>query len=133
MEDVLKFLLVAAVLVVAFVRQVRKETQKKAARKPVVPAPEAPSPHPRREDEDSTYGGYIPEGPDPAPEPAPAPSPRPTLLSEAEGQRTTWSRQPRQPEETTAPQAEADDDFHIRSAEEARRAIVWGEILARKY
>lgn len=38
----------------------------------------------------------------------------------------------RQEPDGNAP-ADSNDDFTIRSAEEARRAIIWGEILQRKY
>ena len=130
MEDVLKFLLVAAVLVMAFIRQVRKEAQKKAPQQPAVPLPDEASPLPHPEKEDHTYGGYIPQGP--APEPKPAPRPRPML--NLEGQRTTRTRQPEKSDKAPSLQEKAgDEDFRIQSVEEARRAIIWGEILSRKY
>ena len=69
MEDILKFLLVAGVLVVAFIRQAKKEAQKKqTSLPPFMPQPEAPSAPLPDEPKDRTYDGYIPEGP--APEPA---------------------------------------------------------------
>ena len=115
MEDILKFLVVAAVLVVAFVRQTRKEARKKAARRPAVPPP--------RPQADATYGGFIPEGPAPD-EPAPR----------AEGQRSTPTAPPAAaPAPPAAPDEGPASDYAIRTADEARRAIVWGEILRRKY
>ena len=136
MEDFLKFVLVAAVLVVAFIQQTRKETQKKkknAPRPPVMPQPEpVSSPLPEGQ-ESQTYGGYIPEGP--APEPAAPPRPK----AKRKAAQTFAEAKPKQNIATASPPVATPDtendasDYSIHSAEEARRAIIWSEILTRKY
>lgn len=129
MEDFLKFVLVAAVLIGAFVRQTRKEAQKKASQRPAVPRREKPATPPSPRQEDRTYGGYIPEGP----APKPATPTRPRTVLPAEGQRTTSAPRPATPPPATGPEKDAAGDFRLHSAEEVRRAIIWGEILQRKY
>ena len=131
MEDILKFLLIAAILIVAFVRQARKEAQKKAPQKTVPPISGETSPLPDYPEESGTYGGYIPEGP--ASEPAPSPILQPRSMPSSEGQRTTKERQPQKSDKATPPRGKAAEDFRIHSAEEARRALIWSEILTRKY
>lgn len=132
MEDFLKFVLVAAVLVVAFIQQTRKEAQKKkknAPRPPVMPQPEpVSSPLPEGQ-ESQTYGGYIPEGP--ASEPPTPPRPKP----KRNPARTFAKAEPKQNIPVPPPPATEDGttDYQIHSAEEARRAIIWSEILTRKY
>ncbi|MBU3814773.1 MAG: hypothetical protein H9791_09800 [Candidatus Bacteroides intestinipullorum] len=134
MEDILKFLLVAAVLIVAFVRQAKKEARKQTAPPPpVMPQPEITSSPLPEESKDQTYGGYIPEGP--APEPQDPPRPK----AKRKPAQTFAKTSPKQnistpPPPTATPVAkEGATDYQIRSAEEARRAIIWGEILTRKY
>ena len=119
MEDFLKFVLVAAVLVVAFIQQTRKEAQKKkknAPRPPVMPQPEPVS-------------SPLPEGP--ASEPPTPPRPK-TKRNPA---RTFAKAEPKQNIPVPPPPATEDGttDYQIHSAEEARRAIIWSEILTRKY
>lgn len=72
--------------------------------------------------------------------PTVAPQPKP-FLSEPHPKddaplkkRTTPNKQPDIPAPPTIePLPEAESDFAIHSAEEARKAIIWGEILQRKY
>ena len=146
MEDILKFLLVAGVLVVAFIRQAKKEAQKKqTSLPPFMPQPEAPSAPLPDEPKDRTYDGYIPEGP--APEPVAPPRPKAKrkaaqTFAEAKPKQNIATASPpvATPDTATAsppvatPDTENDaSDYSIHSAEEARRAIIWGEILNRKY
>ncbi|HIY88660.1 MAG TPA: hypothetical protein H9824_08160 [Candidatus Bacteroides pullicola] len=134
MEDILKFLLVAGVLVVAFIRQAKKEAQKKqTSLPPFMPQPEAPSAPLPDEPKDRTYDGYIPE--EPAPEPAAPPRPK----AKRKAAQTFAKAKPKQNIAAASPSVATPDtendasDYNIRSAEEARRAIIWGEILNRKY
>lgn len=118
MEDILKFLLVAGILIVSFVLQMKKEAQKKASsQRPVVPQPETEPSTPSDNHSKETYGGYIPEGPAPAP-PQIKKNKRPDLVT---------------PPPTEPAKSENETDFCIHSTEEARRAIIWSEILTRKY
>ncbi|MCL1616044.1 hypothetical protein M3090_06505 [Bacteroides sp. ET71] len=129
MEDFLKFLLVAAVVVIGIVRQSQKEAKKKAAQQPPRPQADTVPPFPTPEEEDGTYGGYIPVGPASKPEPAVRPKP----VTRPEGLRTTT--QPKAPGTPTpgTPNNTDADDYQLRSPDDVRRAIVWSEILKRKY
>ena len=125
MEDVLKFLVIAAVIAIGIVRQYKKEAQQKnttAAPTGMPPAPEvmeagSPVPH-RRAVPDSEP--FIPHY-----EPAKA-TPKKAHRNARPAPAGTTPPAP--------PAAEtADTEYAIRSAEDARKAIVWGEILRRKY
>ena len=70
MEDVFKFLLVAAVIVIGLVKQFKKEANKNADKSPDIPMPDVDNPLPEYWGGD-TYGGFIPEGPKPAEKPKP--------------------------------------------------------------
>ncbi|HIZ32106.1 MAG TPA: hypothetical protein H9814_00965 [Candidatus Bacteroides merdigallinarum] len=135
MEEFLKFLLVAAVLVVAFIRQTRKEAQKKQAPlPPFMPQTEAPASPLPDEEKDQTYGGYIPEGPAPEPATPSKPERKPHIANASAKERPRQSAPKPTPPPATAPTAEdGTTDYQIHSAEEARRAIIWSEILTRKY
>ncbi len=62
MEDVFKFLLVAAVIVIGLVKQFKKEANKNADKSPDIPMPDVDNPLPEYWGGD-TYGGFIPEAP----------------------------------------------------------------------
>ena len=62
MEDVFKFLLVAAVIATGLIRQFKKETNKNADKSPGIPMPDVDNPLPENWG-GGTYGGFIPEGP----------------------------------------------------------------------
>ena len=64
MEDIFKFLLIAGIIVISFVRQAKKEAKKKAGNSPAMPVFDEENPLPESWS-DGTYGGYIPEGPKP--------------------------------------------------------------------
>lgn len=147
MEDVFKFLLVAAFIIIGLARQFKKETGGNAGENPGTPVPDAdehpgtPAPdgglslpgHRRdntyRHPEDSTYGGYIPESPPPVKKPEPAHR----SYAPPKNKRACGKASP--PPSASLPQEpdEATSEYGIHSAEEARRAIIWSEILQRKY
>ena len=135
MEEFLKFLLVAGVLVVAFIRQAKKEARKKqASLPPFMPQPETPSAPLSDESKDRTYDGYIPEGPAPAPAAPPKPKGKPNFATASAKERPRQSAPVTPPPPAATPDTGGDaSDYSIRSAEEERRAIIWGEILNRKY
>lgn len=135
MEEFLKFLLVAGVLAVAFIRQAKKEARKKqASLPPFMPQPETPSAPLSDESKDRTYDGYIPEGPAPAPAAPPKPKGKPNFATASAKERPRQSAPVTPPPPAATPDTGGDaSDYSIRSAEEARRAIIWGEILNRKY
>lgn len=128
MEEVFKFLSIIAIIVVGIVMQVRKEAKKNAGSAPGMPMDNAPSGLPDY-GPDETYGGFIPQGP----KPATAPAAKKNKKSSSRIQSTL----PPQPKETPPAEVTQDADnpseFSIRSAEEARHAIIWSEILQRKY
>lgn len=116
MEDIVKFLLVIGFIVIGIAKQYKKEADKEA--EPDMPVPDEPLPDLQKGD--TTCGGYIPEGPKTV-KPVPKPRKAPPRSAPA----TPPLAEPQTPEETS--------EFNIRSAEEARKAIIWSEILNRKY
>ena len=125
MEDVLKFLVIIAVIAVGIVKQYNKEARKKnttAAPAGMPPVPEDADtdsplpPHRTTADSEPFIPRYEPARPAP-------PKPRRTAKPKA-------TQAPPPPPQ--APDS-VEGEYAIRSAEDARRAIVWGEILKRKY
>ena len=116
MEDVMQFLLVAGILAFGIYKQFNKEKSKKPEKSMPMPTPEYE---------------YEPEFEKPVifekPQKKTVPPPKPSLPQE--GIRNTHA-----PNNISEPIKEADrSEFSIQSAEEARRAIIWSEILQRKY
>ena len=112
MEDIFKFLLVIGIIAVGFVRQAKKEANKKTGGSPVMPMP----------DEDSPF-----------PETIITPQKK---TKKTEKKHKPAKKQPfiQQDTDNTLPEpVDASSEFEIHSAEEARKAIIWGEILQRKY
>ena len=79
MEDVFKFLLVAAVIVIGLVKQFKKEANKNADKSPDIPMPDVDNPLPEYWGGD-TYGGFIPGGPKKSPSRYPNRLPNPSTL-----------------------------------------------------
>lgn len=143
MEDIFKFLLVIGVIVVGLVKQVKKEAKKQADSKPASPIPHTGNPIPESWN-DETYGGYIPKGPSdetiapPASTKKPKPSKSkpfiPLNMADNSDQRFHTSlKQTISAPEAIAEEVNEPSEFEIHSIEEARRAIIWSEILQRKY
>lgn len=148
MEDVFKFLFVAGVIIFSIVKQARKEAKKNADNAPDMSMPDEATPLPENWGE-GTYGGYIPEGPKaeaiPVEEAPVRPkrrkkhSPKPFIpprnIDSASHRSTSSSFQNASPPDNSSlenvPTPNA--DFDIRSIEEVRKAIIWSEILQRKY
>lgn len=119
MEDVLQFLLVAGILAFGIFKQFNKEKAKKQENGSPMPVPEY---------------DYEPEFEE-------------TVLFEEPKRKMTVHPKPALPKEgvrsTYVPiaqsktikkaKASGKKEFSIQSAEEARRAIIWSEILRRKY
>ncbi|WP_294617120.1 hypothetical protein [uncultured Bacteroides sp.] len=126
MEDIFKFLLIAGIMIISFVRQAKKEAKKKAGNTPAVPVPDEGRPFPETLN-DEIYGGYIPE------------SPKPVTVVARKKTEKKHKPAPKQPfiqpntDNTLSEPADVPSEFEIHSAEEARKAIIWGEILQRKY
>ncbi|WP_342985031.1 hypothetical protein [Bacteroides uniformis] len=120
MEDVFKFLLVAAVIVIGLVKQFKKEANKNADKSPDIPMPDVDNPLPEYWGGD-TYGGFIPEGPKPVSKPS------------AKSKHTSIKASPPSPASRPQESDEVTSEYGIHSAEEARKAIIWSEILQRKY
>ena len=92
MEDVFKFLLVAAVIVIGLVKQFKKEANKNADKSPDIPMPDV-----------------------------------------AKSKHTSIKASPPSPASRPQESDEVTSEYGIHSAEEARKAIIWSEILQRKY
>ncbi|UVP34553.1 ferrichrome ABC transporter substrate-binding protein [Bacteroides faecis] len=155
MEDFLKFLLIAGVILVGIFKEVSKNNKsKKTQNKRPVP----PTPSPVEVDPDATpipefwgrgskvLDDFLQSLPveQPAPKPAPKPTPKPTPKKKKEEISVAASianssaqdkRNTKQGSHYDHPETDNSnrEDFSIHSAEEARRAIIWGEILQRKY
>lgn len=156
MEDFLKFLLIAGVILVGIFREVNKNSKsKKATNK----RPVSPIPSPTEIELDAipipeAWGS--PKSPDELIRPIPFELPTSHQFSQqASGQKPKQKKKKEQISVTasiakSAAQDELNskqgshyntpsesvtnsEDFIIHSAKEARRAIIWGEILQRKY
>lgn len=139
MEDFLKFLLVAGVIVVGLVKQFKKEAQKNANKRSPMPMPEeAEVPLPKNWDE--TFGETMEQK-----STAQSKKKKETSIfnssqstsfvpnnSTGTKSHTNSTQQFISPPDPDQPESE-ESEFAIQSAEEARRAIVWSEILRRKY
>ena len=79
MEDVFKFLLVAAVIVIGLVKQFKKEANKNADKSPDIPMPDVDNPLPEYWGGD-TYGGPEPPSRQKSPSRYPNRLPNPSTL-----------------------------------------------------
>ena len=151
MEDFLKFLLIAGVILVGIFKEVSKNNKsKKTQNKRPVP----PTPSPVEEDPDATpipefwgrgskvLDDFLQSLPVEQPAPKPAPKPTPKKKKEEISVAASIANSSAQDKRNTKQGSHYDhpetdnsnqEDFSIHSAEEARRAIIWGEILQRKY
>ena len=147
MEDFLKFLLIAGVILVGIFKEVSKNNKsKKTQNKRPVP----PTPSPVEVDPDATpipefwgrgskvLDDFLQSIPVEQPAPKPAPKKKKEEISVAASIANSSAQDKRNtkqgshydhPETDNSNQ----EDFSIHSVEEARRAIIWGEILQRKY
>ncbi|MDR0893775.1 MAG: hypothetical protein LBN06_00500 [Prevotellaceae bacterium] len=128
MDGIIEFLILVGILAFGAIREYKKEARKNAGAKPVTPEKE-----PEQE-------VFVPRPFNPferevsLPKKTPQPkkkkqAPRP-FLSQQEAVTAIEAAEPPVVEvEETATESE----YTIHSAEEARKAIVWGEILQRKY
>jgi len=91
-----------------------------------IPMPDVDNPLPEYWGGD-TYGGFIPEGPKPAEKPKPVSKPS------AKSKHTSIKASPPSPASRPQESDEVTSEYGIHSAEEARKAIIWSEILQRKY
>lgn len=130
MEDLLKFLFIAGIIIVGIYKEVSKAKPKKAS--PKRPAPAVPSANPDKPLRPGTWG-----------EPKHMDDflqniTREPLDSTKENKKASTSKRntPKRPETISDDLSQSvpeEEDFTIHSVEEARRAIIWGEILQRKY
>ena len=74
-----------------------------------------------------TYGGFIPEGPKPTEKPKPVSKPS------AKSKHTSIKASPPSPASRPQESDEVTSEYGIHSAQEERKAIIWSEILQRKY
>lgn len=144
MEDYIQILFILGAALVAFFQSSKKKAAKEEKRADGIPAPCAEEDSPEStwmpapaDSSDSLPGSrpvFMPAfEPQPAPKAKPIPKerPAPKARPKASAYRPIEIKPAEQHPDTAAPPAA--DDFSIRSAEEARKAIIWGEILQRKY
>lgn len=121
MEDILQFLFITGLIIIGIVRQFREESKKNADKQFDIPLPEE-----EEIDEDATpvpqswgrpYVGHITE----------KQPPKKVSASVAPPKRVS----PPSPPALQTP--DSNPDYSIHSAEEARKAIIWSEILRNKW
>ena len=130
MEDVITILIFIGIIVVAIVQRIRKNPGTESTGQPDMPFGGTDNPLPENWG-GNTYGGFIPNRKKKKHQSAQA---RTSAERNAVSQSSSnIGSQPIQ--EMPPPQAEQEEpsEFQINSAEEARRAIIWSEILQRKY
>ena len=151
MEDFLKFLLIAGVILVGIFKEVSKNNKSKMTQNK---RPVPPTPSPVEVDPDATpipefwgrgskvLDDFLQSLPVEQPAPKPAPKPTPKKKKEEISVAASIANSSAQDKRNTKQGSHYDhpetdnsnqEDFSIHSAEEARRAIIWGEILQRKY
>ncbi|MBD9094431.1 MAG: hypothetical protein EGQ20_18170 [Bacteroides oleiciplenus] len=147
MDGILQFLLIAGIIVIGIVKQFKKEAKKNADNSPAMPIPEEDmddTAMPIPQGWGKTYGGYIPEGPEQEPEPAPIAKKEYQFSAskhifgrDSEDVHPQHAATPPKQKISPPPPASqnpaTDSEYSIHSAEEARKAIIWSEILQRKY
>ncbi|GAA6258908.1 hypothetical protein F070042J6_47600 [Bacteroides sp. f07] len=160
MEDFLKFLLIAGVILVGIFKEVNKNSKSKKAtnKRPASPIPSPTQIEPDDVPMPEAWGS--PKSLDELLRPIPVEPPTPKRSSQQAFRQAPKQKQKqkkkkeevsvaasiansaaqdalntRQGAHYDAPHESSDkkEDFTIHSAEEARRAIIWGEILQRKY
>lgn len=131
MDEFVQFLFVIAIIAVGIVQQYRKEARKKKAEQPPIPPVTSTSWPPEPEETDETYGGYIPAAPEPETAPKPFIEPAVHKTAPQPPQRKQAVATPPVNNVPATPTG-ATEDYGIHSVEEARRAIIWSEILNRK-
>lgn len=145
MDDILKFLLIAGVILIGVFREANKNKSKKAQnQRPNPSMPPTPEVAPDATPFPEAWGKMFPPQdifqPVPIEKPAmPSPKNKNPKKQAPESRQgigscplTVTDKKSMQLSGTEECKA-AEEDFTIHSAEEARRAIIWGEILQRKY
>lgn len=120
--EILKFLLIVAIMAFAIVRQARKNKAATSEKSPAAPAPQTFDPmekqKPRMKEEKTKLQRKSSNQTKKVP----------PMDPHSEGARATAS-----PLTPPGPEQASHTDFAIGSAEDARKAIIWSEILNRKY
>ena len=156
MEDFLKFLLIAGVILVGIFKEVNKNSKSKKAqnKRPVppmsspteidpdvVPMPEAWGRGKSLDELFPPASSYEPTVAKPISKPVAQPASKSKKKKEEVSVAASLANSAAQDERNTRQgshyntphESPNEQDFTIHSAEEARRAIIWGEILQRKY
>lgn len=151
MDGILQFLIVAGIIVIGIAKQFKKEAKKNAENKPAMPLPDEEMDNdamPFPESWGKTYGGFIPEGPEEEAEPVFIPN-QPRKKYKSTTSKTFLPGEPAArasayspvvdpnlevpPPPSVSQNPSTENEYTIHSADEARKAIIWSEILRRKY
>lgn len=145
MDGIIQFLLIVGIIVIGIVKQFKKEAKKNADDRELMPLPEDDMDEdvmPIPEGWDTTYGGFIPKGPKQEPKPAlkeeyQFSSSKHIFAGDSANTSTKYAaaqhNQKTSPPATIPTIPNIESEYAITSEEEARKAIVWSEILQRKY
>lgn len=136
MENIMQFLVVAGMIAFGIYRQINKEKSKESEEKQRMPHPPMPEVAEDAIPVPEMWGRSFPYEPKPVAKPQTT-----TKTTKTVSTRPATSSQTIQKQKMASPPSsstmqrveETHEDFTIHSAEEARRAIIWGEILRRKY
>ena len=109
MDDIVKVLVIMAAFALPLIRQIKKNKTERSAQKPFIPIPDTEEPEVLK-----VTRKYQPLHPQPT----------------SQKVEVKNNRKVSQKTETTPIN---DPEFTIHSAEDARKAIIWSEILNRKY
>ena len=137
MEDILKFLLIAGILIIGFVKQAKKEAKNTSA--PPRDDNDMPHPHKTHPLPESWEGIPIPPplqtDNTQAKEQAHKQKVKPFIPQNYQTQQTVQHKQSvaQTPQTTRAETPDTSPAIDIQSAEEIRKGIIWSEILQRKY
>lgn len=137
MEDILKFLLIAGILIIGFVKQAKKEAKNTSA--PSRDDNDMPRPHKTHPLPESWEGIPIPPplqtDNTQAEKQAHKQKAKPFIPKNYQTQQTMRHKQSvaQTPQTNRAETQDTSPAIDIQSAEEIRKGIIWSEILQRKY
>lgn len=127
MEDILKFLFIVGIILIGIVKQVKKEKEKEVSKK--TPTPTIPS------YKDNKKEVFTPVTPTQSKRGKEYPHSSPVKASENVSHYHPISKSAPTStiKENTTQDIKKSPDFDIHSVDEVRKAIIWSEILQRKY
>lgn len=139
MDGIVQFLIIAGIIVIGIVKHLKKETEKNAEEEPdILVNKKAGTQEVFIPNYEKKYGGYIPENTlfeQPKANVIPKSKPKKEKQTSSSHHNATIPP-PKNTSSTKSSVSQASEtasDFDIHSIEEVRKAVIWSEILQRKY